>query len=201
MVGKIAGDVVLLAQTEVGEAAEAGEPAAASSAMPHKRNPVGAVLATRMRARAPGLVATLLGAMDHEHERAAGAWHTEWEALSDLLRLTGAAAAWLRTSLEGLHVNPGRARENLDRTGGLLMAEHVATALAPGLGRQAAHDLVAEAAGRAADEGIPFRDALLAVDAVAEALGPAGVDAALDPAGYLGAAQAFVDRALAAHRA
>jgi 3-carboxy-cis,cis-muconate cycloisomerase len=199
VVGKVAGDVALLAQTEVGEAAEAE--GGGSSTMPQKRNPVGAVLASACARRAPGLVATLLSSMDHEHERAAGAWHAEWEALSDLLRLTGAAAAWLRGALEGLQVDPERARANLEATGGLLMAERVAGALAPGLGRQTAHDLVAEAARRVQEEGVPFRDALLATEEVERTLGPEGVDAALDPADYLGAAGTFVDRALRAHRA
>jgi 3-carboxy-cis,cis-muconate cycloisomerase len=195
VVAKVARDVALLSQTEVGEVAEAD--GGGSSTMPHKANPVGAVLASACARRAPGLVATVLSAMDHDHERAAGAWHAEWEPMSDLLRLTGAAAAWLRTSLEGLQVDPGRARENLDRTGGLLMAESVVTALTASLGRQAAHDLV----GDAARSGRPLRDALLERPEVVGALGAEGVDAALDPAGYLGVADALVERALAAHRA
>ena len=110
-VAKVAGDVVLLAQTEVGEVAEAAP--GGSSSMPHKRNPVAAVSARACARQAPGLVATLLAAMEQEHERAAGAWHAEWAPLRALLVATGSAAAWLRTCLEGLQVDAGRMAANV----------------------------------------------------------------------------------------
>src|SRR5256714_1200239 len=136
VIGKVARDVTLLAQTEVGEASEAGgDGRGGSSTMPHKRNPVAAVAAEACAQRVPGLVATMLAAMAQEHERAAGAWQAEWETLSELLRLTGSAAAWLREALESLQPDPGRMRANLDLTPRLLMAESVATALTDSLGR------------------------------------------------------------------
>ena len=114
-VAKVAGDVVLLAQTEVGEVREGGDATAAArrrcrtSATRSRRSP------RSPRARqAPGLVATLLAAMEHEHERAAGAWHAEWAPLRELLRATGSAAAWLRDCLERLEVDAERMRANLD---------------------------------------------------------------------------------------
>ena len=110
-IAKAAGDVVLLAQTEVGEAAEAAP--GGSSSMPHKRNPIAAVSARACSRQAPGLVATLLASMEQEHERAAGAWHAEWAPLRALLVATGSAAAWLRTCLEGLQVDAERMRGNL----------------------------------------------------------------------------------------
>ena len=64
--------------------------------------------------QAPGLVATLLAAMLQEHERAAGAWHSEWRPLSDLLTATGSAASWLRTSLETLEVDAERMRSRVE---------------------------------------------------------------------------------------
>jgi 3-carboxy-cis,cis-muconate cycloisomerase len=81
--------------------------------MAHKRNPVAAISAAAGAAEAPGLVATLLAAMVQEHERAAGAWHAEWRPLRVLLAATGSAAAWLRTGLEQLVVDPDRMRANL----------------------------------------------------------------------------------------
>ena len=84
--------------------------------MPHKRNPVAAVSALGCARQAPGLVATLLAAMVGEHERAAGAWHSEWRPLTELLTLTGSAASWLRTGLEGLEIDPARMRANLGDT-------------------------------------------------------------------------------------
>ena len=84
--------------------------------MPHKRNPIAAVTARGAARRAPGLAAVLLAAADHEHQRAAGAWHTEWQTLGDLLRAAGGAASRLRTSLEGLGVHPDRMAANLALT-------------------------------------------------------------------------------------
>jgi 3-carboxy-cis,cis-muconate cycloisomerase len=204
--GVVARDVTLLAQTEVAEVAEGGDAQGqgGSSAMPHKRNPVVSVLILGCARRAPGLLATLAAAAEQEHQRAAGAWHAEWETLSELLRLTGSAASWSATLLSGLRVDAARMRANLDASGGLPLAEHVTTVLTPSLGRLAAHELVASASGRAASRGISLPDALLADPAAAATLrengiGPAELAAAADPAGYLGATAEFVRRALAAH--
>jgi 3-carboxy-cis,cis-muconate cycloisomerase len=109
---KIGGDVVLLAQTEVGEVAER-EPGG-SSTMPHKRNPVGAVLAVACERHARANAAILVESVVQEHERAAGAWHAEWHALSTVLAATGSAAAAARRSLTGLEIDAGRMRANID---------------------------------------------------------------------------------------
>jgi 3-carboxy-cis,cis-muconate cycloisomerase len=115
--GKVALDVVLLAQTEVAEVREGVEGRGGSSTMTHKHNPIAAISARAATLRAPGLVATLLAAMQQEHERAAGAWQAEWETLSQLLRSTGSAAAWLLDCLEHLQVDPARMRANLGAAG------------------------------------------------------------------------------------
>lgn len=112
---KVARDVTLLAQTEVGEVREGGEGRGGSSAMAHKRNPVAAVSVLACAKRVPGLIATLFAAMEQEHERAAGAWQAEWGTLEDLLTLTGSAAAWGRDLLENLQIDDDRMRENLGR--------------------------------------------------------------------------------------
>ena len=78
--------------------------------MPHKHNPIAAISALGCAQQAPGLVSTLLAAMVQEHERAAGAWHSEWRPLSILLISVGSAAAWLRASLEGLEVDAAKMR-------------------------------------------------------------------------------------------
>jgi 3-carboxy-cis,cis-muconate cycloisomerase len=117
VLAKIARDVTLLAQQEVGECREgAGDrahPRGGSSAMAHKRNPIGAVSVLACAKRTPGLVATALALMEQEHERAAGAWQAEWGTLSELLTLTGSAAAWGRELLEGLEVDSERMGANL----------------------------------------------------------------------------------------
>jgi 3-carboxy-cis,cis-muconate cycloisomerase len=194
---KIAVDVALLAQTEVAEVAE-GAPGG-SSALPHKRNPAGAIEVDACFRGVQAQVGVLVAAMRSEHERAAGAWQAEWPAISEAFRLAGGACGRVREVVEGLQVDVARMRANLDATGGLLLSEHVAMTLAPALGRQRAQELVRAAAGRTAG-GTGFRGELLADAEIAARLGPEGVDAALDPGRYLGSAPAFVDRALAAHR-
>jgi adenylosuccinate lyase len=129
--------------------------------MPNKRNPVAAVVILGCTRRAPGLLATLAACAEQEHQRAAGAWHAEWEPIADLLRLTASAASWAAELLAGLEVDADRMRANLDAAGGLPLAESVAAALAPALGRLPAHDLVAEAAVAAAASGGDLRGALL----------------------------------------
>jgi 3-carboxy-cis,cis-muconate cycloisomerase len=109
--GRVARDVTLLAQTEVGELHEGS--AGGSSSMAHKRNPVAAVSALACSRRTPGLVATMLAAMEQEHQRAAGAWQSEWGTLSELAVLTGSTASWVRTMLEGLRIDTGRMAANL----------------------------------------------------------------------------------------
>ena len=108
---KIARDVTLLAASELGEVALGR--GGASSAMAHKRNPVAAVSALACARRTPGLVATMLAAMESEHERAAGAWQAEWGTLVELLGLTGAAVAWTSELLDELTVDGERMAANL----------------------------------------------------------------------------------------
>jgi len=109
---KIGLDVVLLAQTEVGEVAEA--PGGGSSTLPHKRNPIRAVRARACAALVHANAGLLGGGgNEHEHERAAGAWHAEWTALTEALAHAGGAAAAARECLEGLEVFPERMRANM----------------------------------------------------------------------------------------
>jgi 3-carboxy-cis,cis-muconate cycloisomerase len=197
--GKVGVDVVLLAQTEVGEVAE-GWGGGGSSTLPQKRNPVAAVTAVAVARRTPFLVATMLAAMVGEEERAAGAWQAEAETLSELLRLTGEGVAAARRLLERLEVFPDRMRANLDLTDGLVMAESLASALGEKLGRARAQELVGEASRRAVAERRSLADVAAATPAIADVLGADGIAAALDPAAYLGSTDAFIDRALAAHR-
>jgi 3-carboxy-cis,cis-muconate cycloisomerase len=162
----IAVDVVLLAQTEVAEAAESGAGRGGSSAMPHKRNPVAAISARACARRAPGLVATLFGAMEQEHERAAGAWHSEWPTMTDLLTTVGSAAAWLVESLDGLRPDVDRMARAVGSARDPELAGALAEALAPQLGRGAAHDEAAAAVREAAATGRPLADVIAARDDV-----------------------------------
>jgi len=199
---KVALDVALLSQVEVGEVAEpSGGGRGGSSTLPHKRNPVGSAITRACAREVRGAASVLMEAMAGEHERAAGAWHSEWAPLTDALALTGGAAAAMAEVLEGLEVRPERMAANLEATGGLVMAESVTMAMAAaGAGRLDAHHAVAGASKRAADIGRPLRDVLMDDDAVRERLSPEEIDRALDPAAYLGAAPELVERALKRHR-
>ncbi|GIH80971.1 lyase family protein [Planobispora longispora] len=175
--GKIATDVILLAQTEVGEVAESS--GGRSSAMPHKRNPALSVLIRSAALQVPAHAQVLACGQLAEHERAAGAWQAEWQPLRECLRLTGGAAETAAELVGGLQVFPERMRANADLTGGRLVSER----LAAYLGR----DALDQASGR--PEPLPETLA----DRVPEEL--------FDPQGYLGACDALIDRVLAAYRA
>ncbi|MDP9416750.1 MAG: 3-carboxy-cis,cis-muconate cycloisomerase [Actinomycetota bacterium] len=198
VVGKVALDVVLLAQSEVGEVGEGGADRGGSSAMPHKRNPVAAVSARAAARRAPGLVATLLACMEQEHERAAGAWHAEWAPMSDLLVSVGSATAWLRECLTSVVIDPDRMRLNVETAREAFGAETLAAALAPSLGRARAHDVVSAAARTAQQEGGRVRDVLERDPRIREALMTGEVNVPPDKATSVGEASALVDAALAA---
>jgi 3-carboxy-cis,cis-muconate cycloisomerase len=184
---KVGRDIVLLAQTEVGEVAEAS--GGGSSTMPQKRNPVRSAVAVACARLANAHAGVLLGELAHEHERAVGAWHAEWEALSGALAFTGGAAAAAADAVTDLEIDAERMRANLDMSGGLAVAERISFALTSRLGRSRAHEVVAEAA-----RAPSFREALLADERAG--LSAEELDALLDPTGYLGAAEALVDRAL-----
>jgi 3-carboxy-cis,cis-muconate cycloisomerase len=189
---KIATDIILLAQTEVGEVREGA--GGGSSTMPHKRNPAISVRTLACAAKARRDAGALIAAEPHQHERAAGPWHAEWDALTGALEATGGAVAAVAEALAGLEVDTARMRQNLDVTGGLIMAERVAFAAAEHIGLVEAQRLVSAAAGRV-DEGTSFRQALAESDGLG--LTPDAIDAALDPARGLESAAALVDRVLA----
>jgi 3-carboxy-cis,cis-muconate cycloisomerase len=135
-----------------------------------------------------------------EHERAAGAWHAEWNALSGALLYAGGAVAAIREVTEGLEVDPERMRRNLASGGGLLMAEQAALALTAGMGTVDAHAIVAELSKRVSADGGSLRDELAADERVRRHLSEEEIDAALDPVAALEAAGPLVDAALARHR-
>jgi 3-carboxy-cis,cis-muconate cycloisomerase len=192
--GKVALDITLLAQTEIAEVSEGAS--GGSSALPHKQNPVGSVLIIAIARRTPGLVATLYDASLHEHERAFGSWHAEWEPLRELARLAGAASVRTARVLRDLQVHPDKMRANLDLTGGLLMSESVVARLAPSLGRTAAQKLLTRLGQSAAAGNTMLREQLVGDTDVRRVLTEDEIDAALDPAGWLGSADTLIDRAL-----
>jgi 3-carboxy-cis,cis-muconate cycloisomerase len=169
-------------QPEIGEVSENG---GGSSAMPHKRNPSGSVVALAAAARLPGLVAAFLATMPQEHERAAGGWQSEWPTLSAAVQATGSALAAVADTIDELKVDPVRMRANIEATHGAVFAEKAVMLLAPRLGRSAAQSLVAEAVTRK-----NLREAL------AQHLTPEQVQTIDCPEDYLGAAEIFRRRLL-----
>jgi 3-carboxy-cis,cis-muconate cycloisomerase len=196
--GKIARDVSLLMQTEVGEAFEpAGEGRGGSSTMPHKRNPVASAAALSAAAIAPQLCATLLAAEIQEHERAAGTWAAEWPTFPALCLVTSGALAAVVDIAEGLDVDIERMAHNLDLTGGQIMAEAIAFRLAEKLGKSVAHKLIEDASKRAHAEKRTLKDVLLHDPRVTAHIPPSELPKLFDPLSYQGVAQALIDRLVA----
>ena len=196
--GKIATDVMLLMQTEVDEVREPYlQGRGGSSTMPQKRNPIACEFVLAAASNVRQLVPVMLDAMLADHERATGPWHAEWIALPQAFALTAGALHHTRAILEGLEVDPARMRRNLDATRGMITAEAVMMALAPALGRQAAHHLVADACRQAAGSGRHLLEVLAASPEVTRELAPERLRELIDPENYTGLAGAFVDRVLA----
>ncbi|HUC09257.1 MAG TPA: adenylosuccinate lyase family protein [Stellaceae bacterium] len=196
--GKIAYDVMLMSATEFGEAAEpfvTGR--GSSSTMPQKRNPISCELiiaAAKVLRQQAGLV---LDAMIADFERATGPWHVEWVAVPEAFGYAAGALHQSRFLVGGLIVDPARMGRNLGMTHGLIVAEAVMMGLAPYIGRNEAHDLVYDACRAAIEGDRALVDILLETPAVTGPLGPDKLRALTDPANYLGAAPAMVERVLA----
>lgn len=198
-VGKIARDLSLLMQSEVAEAQEpGGQGRGGSSTMPHKRNPVASVVALAACQRVPGLLASIVGGLWGEHERAAGAWQAEAAAHAELVLALSAALSAMAEALGGLRVDPAAMRANLDRLRGLVMAEPLSLALAPQIGRGRAHELTERLVAEAAASGRHLREVAGADPEVGHLLDAAALDRVFDPAGYLGSAGRFTDGLLGA---
>ncbi|HET7882723.1 MAG TPA: adenylosuccinate lyase family protein [Acetobacteraceae bacterium] len=194
---KFATDVILLAQTEVAELTEpyvAGR--GSSSTMPQKRNPIASEYILAAARNVHALVPVMLGAMAADHERATGPWQAELLALPQAFVLTHGALRHAVTIAEGMVVDAGRMRRNLDLTGGLILAEAVMMGLAPHIGRGQAHHVVKHACDVVLEEGLPLADALMREPTVAARLDRAAIEQLTDPAHYLGSTDVFIDRVL-----
>jgi 3-carboxy-cis,cis-muconate cycloisomerase len=195
--GKIGRDLVLLAQTEVGEVRERGMPGeGTSTAMPHKQNPVRAVTAIAGAIRAPQLVATMLAAMPQEHERAAGGWQAEWATMPELVRVTHESCDATAQALSQIEVDVARMRDNLQARGGLALSEALVSALSGQVSRPDAAAIVERLCRAAAAEQRTLHEVAIHDANVRQALSPPQIESALTPEHYLGSAAAFIDRVL-----
>lgn len=192
--GKIARDVSLLMQTEIGEVFEPqGEGRGGSSTLPQKHNPVGCAATLSAAIRVPALVSVMLTAMVQENERGLGNWHAEWDTLPEIFLLTGGAIEQMTAVLGGLRVDAARMEENLEATRGQIFAEAIVTALAPAMGRLEAKRLVEQAALLASRQNRHLREVLAEDPRLRERFSAAEMERLFQPSGYLGQAGAMID--------
>lgn len=198
--GKIANDLILL--MAVGEIAEArGENKGASSALPQKRNPTDALWARAAAHLASHSASQIFYAPEHEHERAAGAWQSEWQIIPHVFGYTAAAAAHLKHALADLEINAEAMRENLARDGGVVMAEALLITLAERIDKMRAQVLVKRIVARARAEHIPLQQAASEDAEIRAQWSAEEIARALDPAYFLGSNEILIDRALQAYAA
>jgi 3-carboxy-cis,cis-muconate cycloisomerase len=163
-IGKIARDVSLLSQAEIGEMLEAPptKGVGGSSAMPHKRNPVACLQALAAAVRVPGLIATLLSGSLGEHERALGGWQAELVTIPELVDAAGSALDALERIAAGLVVNPERMKANLEALQGLVFSERLARLVAGDTDRVTALALVDDWSAVAVKERRHLKEVALA---------------------------------------
>jgi 3-carboxy-cis,cis-muconate cycloisomerase len=195
--GKLATDVKLMMQTEVGEVYEPyAHGRGSSSTMPQKRNPISCCYIHANVSVVRQHVAALLDANVADHERSTGPWEIEWIVLPEIFCLTAGALAQARFVLEGLEVDTGRMRANLDLTRGLVASEAVMMGLGPYLGREYAHDLVYDLCRAALEQDRPLLDLLAGHPEITAHLDRAALAELCNPANYLGLSGEMVDRVL-----
>jgi 3-carboxy-cis,cis-muconate cycloisomerase len=193
--GKIARDISLLMQTDVGEAFEPAAPGrGGSSTMPHKRNPVAAATVLAAAAIAPNLAATIVAGLVQEHERGVGGWQAEWPTFPALALVTSGALGATVEIAQGLEVDGERMRANLGATHGRIMAEAVSFALGAKIGKEEAHRILEEASRKAAAGKRDLQDILGEDERVKLNLSIGELARLFEPAGYQGAAQTLIDR-------
>jgi 3-carboxy-cis,cis-muconate cycloisomerase len=190
--GKMALDISLLMQNEVGEAAEpGGEGRGGSSTMPNKRNPTACALTLAATHRVPGLVASFLSAMLQEHERGLGGWQAEWPILVAVVQSTGVAIASMAEAAEGLSVDTEKMRLNIENTNGAIFAERAMMILGAKLGRDVAHKILTSAVKKSAEEGRNLSVVLAEIPEVTIHLSAGELKQLETPEQYLGSADAF----------
>lgn len=201
--GKTATDVLTLQRPEIAELAEPrSRGRGGSSTMPQKQNPVLSILVRSAAMLAPGHLGTLHhSAALSADERPDGAWHAEWPALRELLRLAGGAATRAAELFEGLTVDSQRMRRNLDAAGPALFSERLVAALQDvhPQGKSGVQETVRDAVISGDDLLDRLRAAISADEMTPEKLEKV-LSSALAPDRSLGRAEDFIDAALIAYR-
>lgn len=195
---KVAKDVSLLMQSDVGEAFEpGGDGRGGSSTMPHKRNPIACALALASGVRVPGYVASFLSGMAQEHERGVGGWHAESATIARTIEDTGLALVSMLEVAEGLKVDAAKMRQSIADTHGAIFAECAMMKLSAALGREAAEKLLEDALRKATESGTNLAAALAEIPKVTSVLSADELRDLTRPESYLGAAEIFRRQLLA----
>lgn len=197
---KIATDVTLGSQAEIGEISESLGSGGGSSAMPQKVNPVGSIVVNACFRRALGLLPVLYGCMIAENERGAGEWQAEWQSYRDLLQLTGGAVNRSSVILTNLVINEQKMKANLSLSKGNVLSERVMLRLSEVLGRSVAHDLVRDATQRSSANQTFLADELAKNTLFTDSFSPGEITELFDPMTYLGSTQVFIDAVLSQWR-
>lgn len=194
-IGKIARDMSLLMQAEIGEISEpGGSGRGGSSTMPQKRNPIASSIALAAANRVPGLVASFLMQMVQEHERAVGGLQAEWITMAGVMQSTGLAIASMAEAAEGLTVNRKRMEENLESTRGTVFAEKAAMLLSREVGRERAHQMLEQATDPQQQRDRTLSEILAQQPEIQGHISPKALNRLEDPQDYLGVARQFSDR-------
>jgi 3-carboxy-cis,cis-muconate cycloisomerase len=194
---KIANEVAILMRSEVGELSEPFEVGrGASTTLPQKRNPISCEPIIAIAPKMRELVGSQLTAMIQEHERGVGQMNIEWMVIPEAFILMSGSLKHMRFILENLWVDENNMRNNLALGGGLLMSESVMMGLAPKVGKAKAHHLVYAAAGKAFENGLTLKEALMADAEITKELSEEEIDQLINPANYVGCVETMIDRVL-----
>jgi adenylosuccinate lyase len=180
-----------LQRTEVREVEEPFRTGAqkGSSAMPHKRNPIVSERITGVARLLRGYAQAGLENVALWHERDISHSSVERVALPDATILLDYAQHLATRVVEGMTVNADRMRKNLDATHGALFSQRALLALVEaGRSRDDAYRLVQDAAQRAWEDGIEFRDLM------AEAAPELDLDSVFDAGAFVRHAEEIVAR-------
>ena len=198
---KMAREIYTLMKQEFGEVEEPVPPGTVgSSTMPQKRNPKLSQDIIAAAAQIRAVVPLALEAMQTEHEADRTTSIMMSRAVVQACELTGDMLQRMIVLFDGLQIFPERMRENLDLSGGLIMAEALMLELGRQIGRQRAHDVVYEAAQASVTQARPFKEMLAKDPHVTAALTTSQIDALLDPAQYTGLCRQFAERGTATAR-
>lgn len=197
-IGKIAEDIQLLMQTEIGEVSE---PALAgkggSSSMPHKRNPVGCVAIAANAMRMPGLISTMLHSLSTDHERGTGSWHAQWETLAAIVQLSAGSVHQACIITDGLEVNVNQMLVNLELTNGLIYAENISAALSLFIGRLKADEIIEQSCKESILQKVHLRKVLESKAEIIAHLSSDRIIELFEPKNSIGLCDPFIDRVLA----